>query len=43
LNRGRQAQEITLDKLGMLKAVGRVVSTRDERVLPVQQREIRLS
>lgn len=43
LKRGRQAQEITLDKVGMLKAVGRVVSTRDERVLPVQQREIRLS
>lgn len=32
-----------MDKVGMLKAVGRIVSTREERVLPVQQREIRLS
>lgn len=43
LKRGRQAQEITLDKVGMLKAAGRIISTREERVLPVQQREIRLS
>lgn len=31
LKRGRQAQEITLDKVGMLKAAGRVISTREGR------------
>lgn len=42
LKRGRQAQELTLDKVGMLKALGRVVSTRrPERKEPCQSNEER--